>query len=112
MRSCGGCAQRQSPVSLDGLWQVFVRKAEAKRRPPPERAETRSSDKKPCGRPRTNEHDVQVVLTKIRKFVEEGAKVRVRIRFRGVRCSILKRPARCLSVSKDVADVTIVESMP
>ena len=34
-------------------------------------------------RPKTDEHDVQVVLTKIRKFVEEGAKVRVRIRFRG-----------------------------
>ena len=34
-------------------------------------------------RPKTDEHDVQVVMTKIRKFVEEGAKVRVRIRFRG-----------------------------
>ena len=64
-------------------------------------------------RPKTDEHDVQVVLTKIRKFVAEGAKVRVRIRFRGremqhpeVARTLLER------VAKDVADVTTVESMP
>ena len=64
-------------------------------------------------RPKTDEHDVQVVLTKIRKFVGEGAKVRVRIRFRGremqhpeVARTLLER------VAKDVADVTSVESMP
>ena len=34
-------------------------------------------------RPKTDEHDIQVVLTKIRKFAKEGAKVRVRIRFHG-----------------------------
>jgi len=34
-------------------------------------------------RPKTDEHDIQVVLTKIRKFAKEGAKIRVRIRFRG-----------------------------
>jgi translation initiation factor IF-3 len=34
-------------------------------------------------RPKTDEHDIQVVLTKIRRFIKEGAKVRVRIRFRG-----------------------------
>lgn len=64
-------------------------------------------------RPKTDEHDVQVVLTKIRKFVGEGAKVRVRIRFRGremqhpeVARTLLER------VAKEVADVTAVESMP
>lgn len=64
-------------------------------------------------RPKTDEHDVQVVLTKIRKFVAEGAKVRVRIRFRGremqhpeVARTLLER------VAKEVADVTTVESMP
>src|SRR5690606_4958857 len=34
-------------------------------------------------RPKTDEHDIQVVLSKIRKFAKEGAKIRVRIRFRG-----------------------------
>ena len=64
-------------------------------------------------RPKTDEHDIQVVLTKIRKFTKEGAKVRVRIRFRGreiyhpeVAQELLQR------VSTDVADEVTVESMP
>lgn len=64
-------------------------------------------------RPKTDEHDIQVVVKKIRKFSEEGAKIRVRIRFRGremqhpeVGRELLER------VAKDVSDVTIVESMP
>jgi len=64
-------------------------------------------------RPKTDEHDIQVVLTKIRKFTKEGAKVRVRIRFRGreiyhpeVAQELLQR------VSGDVADEVTVESMP
>jgi translation initiation factor IF-3 len=64
-------------------------------------------------RPKTDEHDIQVVLTKIRKFAKDGAKVRVRIRFRGremqhpeVAREILERVAR------DAADATVVESMP
>ena len=64
-------------------------------------------------RPKTDEHDVQVVMTKIRKFVKDGAKVRVRIRFRGRE---MQHPevarAQLERVAKDVADVTIVESMP
>jgi translation initiation factor IF-3 len=64
-------------------------------------------------RPKTDEHDVQVVVTKIRKFISEGAKVRVRIRFRGRE---MQHPevARTLldQVVKEVADVTVVESMP
>jgi len=64
-------------------------------------------------RPKTDEHDIQVIVKKIRKFTEEGAKTRVRIRFRGremqhpdVGRDLLER------VAKDVADVTVVESMP
>ncbi|MDQ3247920.1 MAG: translation initiation factor IF-3 [Chloroflexota bacterium] len=64
-------------------------------------------------RPKTDEHDIQVVLTKIRKFSKEGAKVRVRIRFRGreiyhpeVAQELLKR------VSTEASDATTVESMP
>ena len=64
-------------------------------------------------RPKTDEHDIQVVLKKIRKFVAEGSKVRVRIRFRGreiahpqVARSILQR------VSEEVSEVASVESMP
>jgi translation initiation factor IF-3 len=62
-------------------------------------------------RPKTDEHDIQVVLTKIRKFAKEGAKIRVRIRFRGreiyhpeVAQELLDR------VAGDVSDVTNVEA--
>jgi translation initiation factor IF-3 len=63
--------------------------------------------------PRTDEHDIQVALTKIRKFAKDGAKTRVRIKFKGremahpeVAQELLKR------VAEDVKDVTTVESMP
>lgn len=63
--------------------------------------------------PKIGEHDVQVALTKIRKFAKEGDKIRVRIRFRGreihhpeVAQELLKR------VSTEVQDVTTVEAMP
>lgn len=64
-------------------------------------------------RPKTDEHDIQVVLTKIRKFAKEGAKIRVRIRFRGreiyhpeVAQEIMKR------IVEDVSEVTEVEARP
>ena len=64
-------------------------------------------------RPKTDEHDIQVVMSKIRKFAKEGAKIRVRVRFRGreiyhpeVARDLLKR------VAEDVADVVTVESHP
>jgi len=62
-------------------------------------------------RPKTDEHDIQVDLTKIRKFAKEGAKIRVRIRFRGreiyhpeVAQELLDR------VAGDASDVTNVEA--
>lgn len=64
-------------------------------------------------RPKTDEHDVQVVINRIRKFTKEGAKVRVRIRFRGRE---MQHPevARVLleRVANDTAEFATVESMP
>lgn len=64
-------------------------------------------------RPKTDEHDIQVVMSKIRKFAKEGAKIRVRIRFRGreiyhpeVAQQLMER------VAKDVADVVSIEARP
>lgn len=64
-------------------------------------------------RPKTDEHDIQVVLTKIRKFAKEGAKIRVRIRFRGreiyhpeVAQELMER------VANDVSDVVTIEARP
>jgi len=63
--------------------------------------------------PKTDEHDIQVVMTKIRKFAKEGAKIRVRVKFKGreiyhpeVAQDMLQR------VATDVADAAVVESMP
>jgi translation initiation factor IF-3 len=61
-------------------------------------------------RPKTDEHDIQVVLTKIRKFAKEGAKVRVRIRFRGREIYHPEGAQELLDrVANDVSDVTILE---
>jgi translation initiation factor IF-3 len=64
-------------------------------------------------RPKTDDHDVNVVISKIRKFAKEGAKVRIRVRFRGreivhydVAADLLKR------VAEEVSDVTDVEQRP
>lgn len=64
-------------------------------------------------RPKTGEHDIQVVLSKIRKFAGEGDKIKVRIRFRGreiyhpeVARDLLQR------VSDEVADIVDIESRP
>jgi translation initiation factor IF-3 len=64
-------------------------------------------------RPKTDEHDIQVVLTKIRKFAKEGAKIRVRIRFRGREIYHPEVAEELMDrVSKDVADITVVEGRP
>ena len=64
-------------------------------------------------RPKTGEHDIQVVLNKTRKFLKDGAKVRVRIRFRGreivhrdIALDLMKR------VTEELADEAVVESSP
>ncbi len=64
-------------------------------------------------RPKTGEHDIQVVLTKTRKFLKDGAKVRVRIRFRGreivhrdIALDLMKR------VTEELEDEAVVESRP
>jgi translation initiation factor IF-3 len=64
-------------------------------------------------RPKTGEHDIQYKLKRARTFLERGAKVRVRLRFRGrevthpeVALDLLKR------VADDLDDVSIVEKMP
>jgi translation initiation factor IF-3 len=64
-------------------------------------------------RPKTDEHDIQVIIKKIRKFSEEGAKTRVRIRFRGREMQHPEVGRDLLDqVAKAVADITVIESMP
>jgi translation initiation factor IF-3 len=64
-------------------------------------------------RPRTDDHDLQVRVRAARRFLEEGHKVKVEVRFRG-------REATHPEVARDqigriaagVADIAIVERMP
>ncbi len=60
-------------------------------------------------RPKTGEHDIEVVLRRARKFLQDGSKVKARVRFRGreithpeVAEDLLQRVARDL---QDVADI-------
>lgn len=64
-------------------------------------------------RPKTGEHDIQVVLSKSRKFLKDGAKVKVRVLFRGremyhpeVARDMLER------VVEELSDVSVVDSRP
>lgn len=64
-------------------------------------------------RPKTAEHDIQFKTKRIREFIADGDKVRVRIRFRGreawhpdIAQELLMRIAR------EVADVASIEQMP
>lgn len=66
-------------------------------------------------RPKTGEHDTQVRLRQARKFLESGAKVKVRVRFRGreiyhpeVATEILDEFAQSLS---DVGEIEVKPNM-
>ena len=64
-------------------------------------------------RPGTDEHDYDVKMRNLRRFIEEGNKVKVTLRFRGREMAhqelgrdLLKR------VETDLADETVVEQFP
>jgi translation initiation factor IF-3 len=64
-------------------------------------------------RPKTGEHDIAVVLRRARKFLQDGSKVKARVRFRGreithpeVAEDLLRR------VANDLQDVADVEKSP
>lgn len=64
-------------------------------------------------RPKTGEHDLQVKMKRMREFLGEGAKVKVRMLFRGREISHqdLGREA-LLKLAQDLSDVAVVEQSP
>ena len=64
-------------------------------------------------RPKTGEHDINYKLKRARTFLERGAKVRVRLRFRGREVThpevALDLMAR---IANELEDVSIVEKRP
>jgi translation initiation factor IF-3 len=64
-------------------------------------------------RPRTDEHDLQVRVRAARRFLEEGHKVKVEVRFRGREASHPEvARAQIASIAEGVADIAMVERPP
>lgn len=64
-------------------------------------------------RPKISEHDIDYRLRDARKFLERGAKVKVRLRFRGREVTHPEVANELLNrVAKELSDVSIVEKWP
>jgi hypothetical protein len=64
-------------------------------------------------RPRTDEHDLQVRVRAARRFLKEGHKVKVEVRFRGREASHPEvSRAQIASIASGVADIATVERPP
>ena len=64
-------------------------------------------------RPKTGEHDINFKLRDARRFLDRGAKVRVRIRFRGREITHPEVAKDLLTrVAEELGDVAIVEKKP
>lgn len=64
-------------------------------------------------RPKTGEHDIAVGLRRARKFLEDGSKVKVRVRFRGREITHPEVAIELLDrVAQDLGDVAEIEKAP
>ncbi len=64
-------------------------------------------------RPRTDEHDIQFKTNNIKRFLEEGDKVKVTIMFRGREMAHPEQGRALLErIVKDLETVAVVEQMP
>jgi translation initiation factor IF-3 len=64
-------------------------------------------------RPKTGEHDIAVVLRRARRFLQDGSKVKARVRFRGREITHPEVAEELLQrVASDLQDVADVEKTP
>ncbi len=64
-------------------------------------------------RPRTNDHDRSIKLNQAREWLEEGMKVKVRIRFRGREITYPElAQEQLVEVAQELADIALVEQEP
>ena len=64
-------------------------------------------------RPKTGEHDINYKLRDARRFLTRGAKVKVRIRFRGREVTHPEVAAQLMTrITEDLSDVAVVEKKP
>ncbi len=64
-------------------------------------------------RPKIEEHDYQVKLKHLRRFLEEGNKAKINVRFRGRELAFIDAGREVLKrVVKDLSDIAVVETLP
>ncbi len=64
-------------------------------------------------RPKIEEHDYQVKLKHLKRFLEEGNKAKINVRFRGRELAFINAGREVLNrVVKDLSDIAVVESLP
>jgi translation initiation factor IF-3 len=64
-------------------------------------------------RPKTGEHDINFKLRDARRFLKRGAKVKVRIRFRGREVTHPEVARELMArITDDLSDVSVVEKEP
>jgi len=64
-------------------------------------------------RPKTGEHDIAFKIRQARSFLEDGSKVKVRIRFRGREITHPEVAKKQLDrISEELADVSVIEQRP
>ena len=64
-------------------------------------------------RPKIADHDVMVKMNRARDFIEDGAKVRVRVRFRGREITHQEIARDLLArIAEQMSDVAVVEQRP
>jgi translation initiation factor IF-3 len=64
-------------------------------------------------RPQTDEHDYEVKMRNVKRFLEDGDKCKITLRFRGREMAHQEFGMRLLErVRDDVADISQVEAMP
>ncbi len=64
-------------------------------------------------RPKIDEHDYNVKLKHLKKFLEEGNKAKVNVRFRGRELAFVSAGREVLSrIMHDLSDVAVVEKLP
>jgi len=64
-------------------------------------------------RPKIEEHDYQVKLKHLRRFLEEGNKAKINVRFRGRELAFVDAGRQVLNrIIHDLSDVAVVEKLP
>jgi translation initiation factor IF-3 len=92
------------------VWPIYER---SKREREARKAQKQISIKEIRVRPKIAEHDMMTKMNQARQFLAEGAKVRVRVRFRGREITHQELAKKMLDrICVELADAASIEQMP